>query len=83
MYRTPANTHNVLCMHPPVYISSFFLSLRENFALQRLRKESGEEGVFLLRWSVLDFHRVILTVINNGQVVTSLAHIGMRNQEEI
>ncbi|XP_061079536.1 non-receptor tyrosine-protein kinase TYK2 [Conger conger] len=72
-FRLTAVPHHYLCheVAPPRVVLSanngLYGPMREDFALQRLRKESGESGVFLLRWSVLDFHRIILTVINNGQ----------------
>ncbi|KAJ8251325.1 hypothetical protein GJAV_G00220120 [Gymnothorax javanicus] len=72
-FRLTADAHHFLCheVAPPRVVLSatngLYGPIREDFALQRLKKENGEEGVFLLRWSVLDFHRIILTVINNDQ----------------
>ncbi|TRZ05957.1 hypothetical protein HGM15179_021150, partial [Zosterops borbonicus] len=36
----------------------------EDFVLLKLLREEPQEGLFLLRWSSLDFHRLILAVIN-------------------
>ncbi|KAJ8345600.1 hypothetical protein SKAU_G00297930 [Synaphobranchus kaupii] len=72
-FRLTADPHHYLCheVAPPRIVLSanngLYGPIREDFALQRLRKECGEEGVFLMRWSVLDFHRIILTVINSAQ----------------
>ena len=41
---------------------------REEFAMLRLRKEAMEDGVFLLRWSALDYHRILLAVMNSRAV---------------
>ncbi|XP_035253894.1 non-receptor tyrosine-protein kinase TYK2 [Anguilla anguilla] len=72
-FRLTADAHHYLCQEvapPRVVLSAnngLYGPIREDFALQRLRKEGGEQGVFLLRWSILDFHRIILTVINSAQ----------------
>ena len=34
----------------------------------RLKKEAMEDGVFLLRWSALDYHRILLAVMNSRAV---------------
>lgn len=40
----------------------------EDFVLHKLKKEAGEEGAFLVRWSALDYHRIILAVLNRNEV---------------
>ena len=40
----------------------------DDFVLMRLRKEAVEEGPFLVRWSVVDYHCIILVVLNRSQV---------------
>uniref|UniRef100_A0A8C9TXD0 Tyrosine-protein kinase n=1 Tax=Scleropages formosus TaxID=113540 RepID=A0A8C9TXD0_SCLFO len=67
-FRLTADAHHYLCHEvapPRVVLSSangLHGPMQEEFALQKLRKEAGEEGLFLVRWSVLDFHRIILTI---------------------
>lgn len=39
---------------------------REEFVLAKLRREE-EEGLYIIRWSVLDFNRLILSVAKRGQ----------------
>lgn len=41
---------------------------REDFVLLRLKKEAAEEGAFHVRWSALNYHRIILTVLNRNEV---------------
>lgn len=36
--------------------------------LLKLKKEAAEEGVFLVRWSALDYRRIILAVLNKNEV---------------
>ncbi len=36
--------------------------------LLKLKKEAAEEGAFLVRWSALDYHRIILAVLNKNEV---------------
>ncbi|KAJ8389093.1 hypothetical protein AAFF_G00122990 [Aldrovandia affinis] len=86
-FRLTAVAHHYLCheVAPPRVVLSanngLYGPMREDFALQRLKKEGGEEGVFLLRWSVLDFHRIILTVINSSQSGVS-SHKQFRIQQK-
>ncbi|KAM4880201.1 non-receptor tyrosine-protein kinase TYK2 [Sylvia borin] len=40
--------------------------LGEEFVLAKLQQQQPREGLFLLRWSVLDFHRIILAVLSPG-----------------
>ncbi|NWV54362.1 TYK2 kinase, partial [Daphoenositta chrysoptera] len=39
---------------------------REEFVFAKLRREDPEEGLYILRWSVLDFNRVILSVLKRS-----------------
>ncbi|KAL4659147.1 non-receptor tyrosine-protein kinase TYK2 [Arapaima gigas] len=79
-FRLTADAHHYLCHEvapPRVVLSSangLHGPMREEFALQKLRKEAGEEGIFLVRWSVLDFHRIILTVLSKAQNGTPPTH---------
>ncbi|KAK0135002.1 Non-receptor tyrosine-protein kinase TYK2 [Merluccius polli] len=56
-------------LHGPMHVHALTSTVRrlvfsEQFALSRLKKEATEDGVFLLRWSALDYHRILLAVIN-------------------
>lgn len=44
------------------YVSS------DDFVLLKLKKEAAEDGAFLVRWSALDYHRIILAVLNKTEV---------------
>ena len=50
------------------YISQLWCVSSDDFVLLRLKKEAVEEGVFLVRWSALDYHRIILAVLNKNEV---------------
>uniref|UniRef100_A0A8C7IL69 Tyrosine-protein kinase n=1 Tax=Oncorhynchus kisutch TaxID=8019 RepID=A0A8C7IL69_ONCKI len=72
-FRLTADAHHYLCheVAPPRVVLSATNGLHgpmnDDFVLQRLRKEAVEEGAFLVRWSVLDYHRIILAVLNKSQ----------------
>uniref|UniRef100_A0A8C8ISE7 Tyrosine-protein kinase n=1 Tax=Oncorhynchus tshawytscha TaxID=74940 RepID=A0A8C8ISE7_ONCTS len=72
-FRLTADAHHYLCheVAPPRVVLSATNGLHgpmnDDFVLQRLRKEAVEEGAFLVRWSVLDYHRIILAVLNKIQ----------------
>lgn len=40
--------------------------VREEFVFAKLRREEQEEGLYIIRWSVLDFNRMILSVVKRG-----------------
>lgn len=40
----------------------------DDFVLLKLKKEAAEERAFLVRWSALDYHRIILAVLNKNEV---------------
>lgn len=40
----------------------------DDFVLLKLKKEAAEDGAFLVRWSALDYHRIILAVLNKSEV---------------
>ncbi|NWH41950.1 TYK2 kinase, partial [Chloropsis hardwickii] len=40
--------------------------LGEEFVFAKLRREEPEEGLYILRWSVLDFNRMILSVLKRS-----------------
>uniref|UniRef100_A0A8C8MD19 Tyrosine-protein kinase n=1 Tax=Oncorhynchus tshawytscha TaxID=74940 RepID=A0A8C8MD19_ONCTS len=73
-FRLTADAHHYLCheVAPPRVVLSATNGLHgpmnDDFVLQRLRKEAVEEGAFLVRWSVLDYHRIILAVLNKTAI---------------
>uniref|UniRef100_A0A673Y9Z1 Tyrosine-protein kinase n=1 Tax=Salmo trutta TaxID=8032 RepID=A0A673Y9Z1_SALTR len=66
-FRLTADAHHYLCheVAPPRVVLSATNGLH---GPMKLRKEAVEEGAFLVRWSVLDYHRIILAVLNKSQV---------------
>ncbi|CAL8235645.1 unnamed protein product [Boreogadus saida] len=70
-FRLTADAHHYLCheVAPPRVVMSAANGLhgpmQEEFAMLRLKKEAMEDGVFLLRWSALDYHRILLAVMNS------------------
>ncbi|XP_006631654.2 non-receptor tyrosine-protein kinase TYK2 [Lepisosteus oculatus] len=78
-YRLTADSHHYLCQEvapPRVVLSSangLHGPMQEEFALHKLRKEEKEEGLFMVRWSVLDFHRIILTVLSKPETSGNLS----------
>uniref|UniRef100_A0A8C5CI68 non-specific protein-tyrosine kinase n=1 Tax=Gadus morhua TaxID=8049 RepID=A0A8C5CI68_GADMO len=73
-FRLTADAHHYLCheVAPPRVVMSAANGLhgpmQEEFAMLRLKKEAMEDGVFLLRWSALDYHRILLAVMNSRAV---------------
>ncbi|XP_028842315.1 non-receptor tyrosine-protein kinase TYK2 [Denticeps clupeoides] len=71
-FRLTADAHHFLCSEvaPPRVVMSEANSLHgpllDEFVLQRLRKERREEGAYILRWSVLDYHCIILAVLSSS-----------------
>ncbi|NWT20886.1 TYK2 kinase, partial [Vireo altiloquus] len=71
-FRLTADSSHYLChdVAPP----RLLLSLRhgihgpmqEEFVFAKLRREEPEEGLYILRWSVLDFNRMILSVLKRS-----------------
>lgn len=50
--------------------SMFTFPLSDEFVLQKLKKEHVDDGAYLLRWSVLDYRRIILAVLSRAEVWT-------------
>lgn len=63
-------------------ISQLWCVSSDDFVLLKLKKEAAEEGAFLVRWSALDYHRIILAVLNKNEVsqhpLTSLEIIAVQ-----
>ncbi|XP_076122479.1 non-receptor tyrosine-protein kinase TYK2 isoform X1 [Alosa pseudoharengus] len=72
-FRLIADAHHYLCheVAPPRVVLSatngIHGPLREEFVQQKLKKEAGSEGVYILRWSVLDYHCIILAVLSKNE----------------
>uniref|UniRef100_A0A671SCM8 Tyrosine-protein kinase n=1 Tax=Sinocyclocheilus anshuiensis TaxID=1608454 RepID=A0A671SCM8_9TELE len=68
-FRLTTDAHHYLCheVAPPRVVLSGTNDLHGPilyFVLQKLKKEA-EEGAFIVRWSVLDYHRIILASLKN------------------
>lgn len=67
-FRLTADSNHYLChdVAPPRLVMSILNGIhgpmQEEFVFAKLRREEHEEGLYVLRWSVLDFDRVILAV---------------------
>ncbi|KAJ7992515.1 hypothetical protein DPEC_G00279470 [Dallia pectoralis] len=72
-FRLTADAHHYLCheVAPPRVVLSASNGLHgpmhDDYVTQKLRKEGEDKGAFLLRWSSLDYHRIILAVLNKSQ----------------
>ncbi|XP_043090006.1 non-receptor tyrosine-protein kinase TYK2 [Puntigrus tetrazona] len=68
-FRLTTDAHHYLCheVAPPRVVLSETNDLHgpilDEFVLQKLKKEA-EEGTFIVRWSVLDYHRIILASLS-------------------
>lgn len=49
-------------------ILTFAVDGRDEFVLQKLKREL-EEGAFVVRWSALDYHRIILASLSRSKVM--------------
>ncbi|KAM9514158.1 non-receptor tyrosine-protein kinase TYK2 [Guaruba guarouba] len=71
-FRLTADSSHYLChqVAPPRLLMSILNGIhgpmQEEFVFAKLRREE-EEGLYILRWSVLDFNRMILSVVKRGQ----------------
>ncbi|NWY08316.1 TYK2 kinase, partial [Nothoprocta ornata] len=67
-FRLTADASHYLChdVAPPRLLASLLDGIhgpmREEFVLAKLRREEHEDGLYVLRWSGLDFDRMILSV---------------------
>ncbi|XP_059204036.1 non-receptor tyrosine-protein kinase TYK2 [Centropristis striata] len=84
--RLTAFAHNYLCLEvaPPRVVLSIANGLHgpmhDDFVLLKLKKEAAEEGAFLVRWSGLDYHRIILAVLNKNGNGSKPSHKQFRIQ---
>ncbi|XP_014838902.1 PREDICTED: non-receptor tyrosine-protein kinase TYK2 [Poecilia mexicana] len=87
-YRLTADAHHYLCHEvapPRVVLSEANMlhgPMHEDFVLHKLRREAGEEGAFLVRWSALDYHRIILAVLNRNENGSKSCHKQFRIQQK-
>ncbi|XP_077475315.1 non-receptor tyrosine-protein kinase TYK2 [Stigmatopora argus] len=72
-YRLTADAHHYLCreLAPPKVLLSeangLHGPLHDDFVLHKLKKEQAEEEACLVRWSVLDYNRLVLAVPTKSQ----------------
>lgn len=57
--------------HSAIYYKSGVFSSGD-FVLLKLKKEAAEEGAFLVRWSAVDYHRIILAVLKKKEVIMEI-----------
>ncbi|NXK56232.1 TYK2 kinase, partial [Chauna torquata] len=71
-FRLTADSSHYLCheVAPPRLVMSILNGIhgpmQEEFVLAKLRREEHEEGLYIIRWSVLDFNRMILSVVKRS-----------------
>ncbi|NXX83068.1 TYK2 kinase, partial [Urocolius indicus] len=72
-FRLTADSSHYLCheVAPPRLVMSILNGIhgpmQEEFVFAKLRREEQEEGLYVIRWSVLDFNRMILSVVKKQQ----------------
>uniref|UniRef100_A0A672ITZ4 Tyrosine-protein kinase n=1 Tax=Salarias fasciatus TaxID=181472 RepID=A0A672ITZ4_SALFA len=87
-YRLTADAHHYLCREvapPRVVLSEANLlhgPLHDDFVLLKLKKEAAEEGAFLVRWSAVDYRRIILAVLNKNENGPTPSHKQFRIQHK-
>ncbi|XP_037230669.1 LOW QUALITY PROTEIN: non-receptor tyrosine-protein kinase TYK2-like, partial [Falco rusticolus] len=75
-FRLTADSSHYLChqVAPPRLVMSILNGIhgpmQEEFVFAKLRREEEEEGLYIIRWSVLDFNRMILSVVKRSQTQT-------------
>uniref|UniRef100_A0A4W4EDS4 Tyrosine-protein kinase n=1 Tax=Electrophorus electricus TaxID=8005 RepID=A0A4W4EDS4_ELEEL len=74
-FRLTADAHHYLCheVAPPRVVLSEANGLHgpilDEFVLQKLKKEAADAGAFVVRWSVVDYRRIILAVLSRTEVL--------------
>ncbi|XP_041823478.1 non-receptor tyrosine-protein kinase TYK2 isoform X2 [Melanotaenia boesemani] len=87
-YRLTADAYHYLCQEvapPRVLLSEANLlhgPMHDDFVIHKLKKEATDEGTFLVRWSALDYHRVILAVLNRNENGSAPSHKQFRIQQK-
>ncbi|KAG8129967.1 hypothetical protein E2320_016671 [Naja naja] len=83
-FRLTADSSHYLCheVAPPQLVMSIQNGIhgpmQEEFILAKLKREGQEDGLYALRWSVLDFNRLILSVLKNGQSISTQGNANYR-----
>ncbi|KAL7988298.1 hypothetical protein Chor_007217 [Crotalus horridus] len=83
-FRLTADSSHYLCheVAPPRLVMSIQNGIhgpmQEEFILAKLKREGQEDGLYALRWSVFDFNRLILSVLNNGQSISTQGNANHR-----
>lgn len=87
-YRLTADAHHYLCHEvapPRVVLSEANLlhgPMHEDFVLHKLKREPGKDGAFHVRWSALDYHRIILAVLSRTENGSKTSHKQFRIQQK-
>ncbi|XP_044299383.1 non-receptor tyrosine-protein kinase TYK2-like isoform X2 [Varanus komodoensis] len=87
-FRLTADSNHYLCheVAPPQLVLSIQNGIhgpmQEEFILAKLKWEEQEEGLYVLRWSALDFNRLILSVMRRGQFLDSSSYRHFRIQKK-
>nr|XP_046270375.1 non-receptor tyrosine-protein kinase TYK2 [Scatophagus argus] len=87
-YRLTADAHHYLCheVAPPRVVLSEANGLHgpmhDDFVLLKLKKEAADEGAFLVRWSALDYRRIILAVLSKNENGSAPSHKQFRIQHK-
>ncbi|NWT07147.1 TYK2 kinase, partial [Mionectes macconnelli] len=87
-FRLTADSSHYLCpdVAPPRLLDSIRLGIhgpmQEEFVFAKLRREEPEEGLYIIRWSVLDFDRIILSVAKRSHRQVGGRRLPARNSRE-
>ncbi|KFP58596.1 Non-receptor tyrosine-protein kinase TYK2, partial [Cariama cristata] len=87
-FRLTADSSHYLCheVAPPRLVMSILNGIhgpmQEEFVFAKLRREEQEEGLYIIRWSVLDFNRMILSVLKRGHQQGALKYRQFRIQKK-
>ncbi|KAJ1172497.1 hypothetical protein NDU88_004343 [Pleurodeles waltl] len=73
-FRLLVDSNHYLCQEvaPPRLVMSVLNGIHgpmhEEFILAKLRREEREEGLYVIRWSAVDFHRMIMSVVKRTEM---------------
>ncbi|NWX08597.1 TYK2 kinase, partial [Caloenas nicobarica] len=87
-FRLTADSSHYLCheVAPPRLVMSILNGIhgpmQEEFVLAKLRREEPEDGLYVIRWSVLDFNRMILSVVKRNPQPGALKYRQFRIQKK-
>ncbi|KFO79730.1 Non-receptor tyrosine-protein kinase TYK2, partial [Cuculus canorus] len=86
-FRLTADSSHYLCheVAPPRLLMSICNGIhgpmQEEFVFSKLRREEQEEGLYVLRWSILDFDRMILSVVKRNPPQVSGIQGGLKYRQ--